>query len=466
MLTINLGLEEKKMPVDQNFDAVAAVEAIAQAESALVACETEAAILTTAVESLERGQQLSKAIAEKTGDNAVAMTVGAEALKTSLAIIGQAKLADQIVAGAESYEAGTEAAGDVLKKMMDKAKEYAKKAWEFVRNLIIKVVKFVKGVFGKGDDTAEQLKKLLKKAKDDKRTNLKATEFETNVAERLAKQVKLMVAEAGSKGVDDAAIKAHVDTMKTLVDGLSTDVDLSVTLDDKLKAEDVAAADVKAAIEAGLGEDVKAILTKGTKTVDSDIKGYIEEKVKDAIVEDADAYIVKLIANNGDAATVQIVELVGAADDLEAVAKADLKGKEAISAYKKLVNKIRVRTLSVAPEWEDIKEYAEKLAPVPFSSAESIVKELAGVAKSSEKKGDKSVKAVEKAEKTATKALDALTKELEGPSAAAAELMKVVLDVKSKYKLVHAKATANVLMDAARPKFGDIIKESVRLYEK
>ena len=480
---IDLGLNEKRGNAG-NIDLVTATEDMARAESALTTCETERAIVIAAAENLERGMELSKAIADKTQDEGVALAVGKEALTASLRMLGQASAASQLTAGTESFTAGAEASEGMLKKLIEKAKEYTKKVWDYIRNLVAKVVKYVKGLFGKGDDTATQLEDLLKKAKDDKRTNLKATEFDKATAKRLINNVKILAKKQGDKGINDSALMDEVAAVGALL-GKDGGLDILNNTADRLSrsyknniisaSENDSMDTVKNKIQGALTD--KAVLKGSLFNTSASIKYSDEaEKYKDLIEEKLDsdmerAYI-RLLANDSDTLTVLVIDIT-ADDDVIKDFNGDTKtGKEAFEVAKKVVDSIKVKTISVTAPTSEIEEYAEKLEPIPYNSAENIVKKLKDATKTADKTANKIEKDVEKAAKSANKALDEIEKtdpvknNTLGVEAKAAETYRAVINMQNELAKAMSKAIAANIKDAARPKWGDIIKESVRLYEK
>jgi len=49
---------------------------------------------------------------------------------------------------------------------MDAIKKYAKKALEFAREILVKVMNFLKGLFGKKESTSDDIEQLVKDAKN------------------------------------------------------------------------------------------------------------------------------------------------------------------------------------------------------------------------------------------------------------------------------------------------------------
>ena len=474
---IDLGLEEKRVKTG-DIDLVAAAEDMARAESALTTCETERAIVVAAAENLERGLELSKAIAEKTQDEGVALAVGKEALTASLRMLGQASAASEITAGTESFAAGAEASEGMLAKLIAKAKEYAKKIWDYIRNLVAKVVKYVQGLFGKGEDTATQLKELLKKAKDDKRTNLKATEFDKATAERLIKNVKYLAKKQDSKGITDSALMDQVSKLETSFDDAKNGLtfgQLNTNVSDEVKTI-VTNADESATMSTIRDEIKKAFgfnipFDKAEIDYDDALKDD-KDMIEDKLDSNLDRANVLPLVSDGDSLSVLVVSLEADDEDIDAYNKDDKTGKEAYAIAKKVVNSIRVKTVKVDVPADEVEEFAEKLEPIPFNSAENIVKKLEKVTKKADKVAKDLKKDTEKAVKDLFKAMDELEKtdavknNTPGVKGDATQLARAVISVVDAIAQADTKARAANIKNAARPKWGDIVKESVRLYEK
>jgi len=393
-----------------------------------------------------------------------------------LKIIGQGSVANDVTAGTESYEVGMEASDSILKKMYEKSKEYMKKAWEIIRNLIIKVVKFAKGLIGKGDDTATQLKELLKKAKEDKRTNLKADKFDDATAKRLIGEVKVLALLKGDKGIDDSALKEQVDSlagiMANVKDGektVATIAGLKAKIEKFIKeaGEETTVKDIFDILKTDEGELGNQ---KGIEFV-GNVSSEIQNLIKEAIDSDIENGMVEVISNDGDVVKALVV-YSNNEDVLEEAKKSDKKGKEALELAKKIVNSLRVKVVKVAPELKDVEGYAEKLSPIPFNSAEVIVKQLEKATKKAEKVAGSAEKNVEKAIKDLNSLLDEIEKSSEvkegtpGIKGLAAEVSRAFINFVSNAAREETKAVAEFIKNAVRPKWGDIIKESVRLYEK
>jgi len=474
---IDLGLNEKRER-NTTVDVVAAAEAMNAAEMSLVKCETEKAIVVAAAENLERGVQLSQAIAEKTQDEGVALAVGNEALVASMRMLGQASVGESLTAGTESFTAGVEASEGMLKKMIDKAKEYAKKVWDFIRNLIAKVVKWVKALFGKGDDTATQLKELLKKAKDDKRTKLNTSEFDTTTATRLIKQVKYIAKLRGDKGVDETAV---MDNLGVLSKGISAVKELS--LKDALGGTMITEA--TAAIE-NADDNITLDSLKNSIISDIDIldeKNQGKIQFTDELKNDQDMIEEEL---DSDIETAMVMPLFLGADSLSVLViytniddatmsdfKAATKiGKEAVDVAKKAVDGIKVKVITISPSYDDVKEYEGKMEPIPFNSADNIVKKLEKVTKNADTIANKLEKNADKVAKEFNKALDDLEKteavknNTPGVKGSLVQLTRSLINLAEKSTQEVAKHMASQIREAARPKWGDIVKESIRLYEK
>lgn len=495
-MKISLGLESATHRVaDENFDALGAYADVVAAKEALATNDMQIQLLSTGVENLESGIALADAIAAKTGDAATAVVVGKEALTTSLRVIGQADIADSIItAGTEDITAAVESMGDVLKKMVDKTKELAKKVWEFIRNLIAKVVKFVKGIFGKGDDTAEQLVELLKKAKSDGKTKLDADEFDEATRMRLAKNIKALI--YTTKGdIDGDTLNNAAMELENILTGAKAKSNKDAMVSEILSGKDVptfegelkglanAAKATDPKTETGLStlKDWCAKIVKlsvgkvdadGNSSVQDILKddlGGLTDKVEDAIGEDYAKVLVTVTGADFNKMALTITYVTEEA--LEAV-KAIGTAKdfsELKSSVRKAYAGLKVKTVTVAPDESELKDLSDKIKPVDFNAADKIAKTLKSVAKKADDTAKKMEKSIEKADKEIQKTLDAVAKESYTTPDVGGFCIQVVEKhngyITDTVKSVTA-GSAVTLTAAVRPKIGDQIKESVRLYVK
>lgn len=124
-------------------------------------------LITVSAENIISGAKMANAIAAK-GDQSTAVAVAHESLKSGLAVIGQAQVADMVLAGTEDITVATEGIKDTLKKMWAKTKEFVKKIWEWVKKLVSKVKDFIMGALGKKSGLpAFELYEELVKAKQE-----------------------------------------------------------------------------------------------------------------------------------------------------------------------------------------------------------------------------------------------------------------------------------------------------------
>ena len=473
---IDLGLNEKRVRVG-DIDLAAAAEDMAYAESALNTCETERAIVVAAAENLERGLELSKAIAEKTQDEGVALAVGKEALTASLRMLGQASAASQITAGTESYTAGAEAAEGMLSKMMDKVQEYGKKIWYFITNLVAKVVKFVKGIFGKGDATGTQLEEKLKKAEDEGRTTLKVNEFDTSTARRIVSNVKYLAKKQGSKGIDKDAIIKQITEVRNLLNDATDRPSLDM-LDGKLLSEfkDAVVADDNTTLASIKDKIVTSFGKLGITIFDAKA----EIKYHDDIKDDADMFKPEIdsnatrvnvfpLANDGNVLSVLAIYLTVQESDMTEFAAGTKTGKEALDLLKKVFDGVHVKTINLEASAKDIEGFIENTKPLSPSDVSAVIKELLTTDKSVEKVTQKLEKIVDGYKKAHRKAIGELKKESKDATGVKANAIGTLNAIYAVYDKVTQAVTKNATKNikiGARNKLGDIIIESIKLYEK
>jgi len=205
--------------LDAYVEVVAAVEASARNTAQLDMLKMTAA-------NIERGNTLAMAVADATGDQSVGVTVGAESFSMAMGLIGYGE-AGQVAVGAESVTAGVESISDMAKKVMEAVKKYSLKALELAHEILIKVMNFIKGLFGKKEATSDDIDKLVEKAKKDGRTALGETDFDDSTKERLLKELPMLIVENQNKELTGKVYEEYIDSMNvdsTLADSLGTKV--------------------------------------------------------------------------------------------------------------------------------------------------------------------------------------------------------------------------------------------------
>ena len=195
-IKIDLGLKQKRQDMEKDHgDPIVALEALLNVKNELKTYELEYDALNAAIESLQKGIEFSRVVAEKSNDKSLHIAAGKEALASSLRIIGQENIVKDVTAGAESYEAGLEANKNILDKMIEKSKELAKKTREKTALLLKKTSIFIKDTIGGGTEAAKKIKFLLSEAKKEKRVNLKTDRFNDKTAVKLINTIKLYTLE-------------------------------------------------------------------------------------------------------------------------------------------------------------------------------------------------------------------------------------------------------------------------------
>jgi len=519
-LDIKLGTESSTRG---NFrsDDFNALDAFAGVQAGTESLERESLkidLLGTAMDTIERGQALSVAIYDKTGDADAAIVAGAESLSTSLAIIGKNVTATSIKAGTESVTAGVESAGDVFKSMWDAVKTTAKKVWEYIRNLLAKVEDFIKGLFGKSEDTGSDLVKLLEKAKKEKRTELKKDNFSEDVRKRLATHYGFALQNDNKLDadyfmdqyrvidslLDKPTIGTNVDSALTFINGLDAKLTtLSETIKPVSETSDNAdnEDEIKAAYKAVIVDicatvipnDENHLLKQLSSAGDTELLNGVDLSVKGTDVEDkiSEAYssIIRVASITASKAVISIVLLTDNAGELVTNFldgkdadgnKYENQGKEGLTKLlndtKKVYNGIQFHTVTVKPDVEDITIDEELIKPMEPIDAMQVAKRLKEYGKKAQSKINKYSSTVAKASKTVDKASDNIEKALTklGKASPISEKIGSAVQVTfnknqeivlKEYKAI-ATANTELGMELVRSSVSHIIKESVRLYTK
>jgi len=477
---IDIGLEEDNVDViDTNIDLVAAAEAMSHAERALMACETEQAIVVAAAENLDRGIQLANAIAEKTRDEGVALAVGKEALTASLNMLGQAEAASQITAGTESFTAGTEAAEGMLKKLLDKAQEYGKKIWDFITNLAAKVVKFVKGIFGISDARVK-LTKLIDKAKDEGRTTLKVTEFDKEVATKLGKKLNFMRILAMGKaiGADEIIdfnrlfIKASVDS--ALMPSPSTQLDIllnfSKDIFNYIKEDDITSA--KNYLDSYLVGfiNLNKFTDFNSNMLIYDITAYkLEPLLTPFILKEFNikSGIVKTMFTDANNIELILIHIDKESEAFKKYYSSDITLSDMVNFINEI--KIDIANLSL---YADKYGFAEtKITPVTFDNAKKIINAMKEHKPAMNRLSGYLEKNIKDVGKDSEKAFKKIAMQYAGEAddddiKQGLLLMKALFTMTTKVTSNLTQGIIKYLKETVNPKWADVIEESIKLYEK
>jgi len=515
-LDIKLGAEKRTHKVPTTFDALDSYAEVVAATENLERTSLQFEMLNKTAENMEHGQVLASAVADATGDNATAVAVGRESLRMSLSMIGQAHLADEAYVGAESVTAGAEGAKDFFKAVWDKIKETALKVWKWIKDLVAKVVRFVMGVFGKAEDTAEQLTAMLKKLKADGKTRLNETEFPKEVRLRLAKEMPLLVvntktltAQEIEEWVDKAANLntdkkvsekndyLEPDKVKDIITKLSVKdnagsyVDVSATADEvAVNITDEAYSDIADAIKKLVGnDDVKPTISDGTPIKNVDVQDAIDNDASD--IERGKAFSVAVTPENVKVVVVGLTEDANDAyKNFTSSPAKDVDGEEISTdagKYTRTLNKIisGIKVVNVNVKVEDISDATdneEGITPLDHSECTSIAKKLKDAGKDMEKAIKALDKEVSKGEKEApkiyktmsdvvdqigkgnndTKGLSERKKVAKALTNACEKLLKANLDVAKSISV----GLAESAKETVRSRFSHIIKASADLYVK
>lgn len=503
MLKIDLGLESSTHVVASDFNALDAYGEVVAATEAAEKNGMQLDMLQMTAANIERGNTLAMAVADATGDQSVAVTVGAESFSMAMGMIGHGE-AGQVFAGTESVTAGMEGVADMAKKVMDTMKKYAKKALEFARELLVKVMNFLKGLFGKKEDTAEAILQLVKDAKNDGRIKLDTDEFGKAVQERLAKEIPVVLAMHSGKTISGSVIEDFIDGMKVSNDAVDDNVIDGydpAKISDKYDAGFDESGDVKDD-KTGLNTNVSAIksviidivatedmLTKGgakysNETTKQDIES-LDSTELDSLVNDN--FSVDFIELNRTPSKISFIAEVVSDEaseqwgNLNSDKVLNIKGEElkSLGELKTLVGKIlsgvSVVSKTISLENKDYKDEMENVKPLEVSECLAIAKKLKENGKDVDKtlkNIEKKVKAFEKTIETANSAYEKanIDKNDDKVSKLSNQINFEIYKKSASLgvEIIRATSTGNasVATELGRSKFGHIVKESARLWKK
>jgi len=471
---IDLGLKKDQPAHVENIDMGVAIEEMYRAEYALKECEVEEAILTSAVENLQRGIEFSKAVVEKTQDESLAIVVGKEALASSLRIIGQEEVLEGVTAGTESYEAGIEANENILTTMIKTLKKYVKKAWEFLVNLVSKVVDYIKGLFGQKGYAAAKLQKILDKAKEEGKTKLSKDKFDEEVAVKLASN-NIGVIEAAGGALSVKSLQGQIKEISDFFDKRG-----SILASLKLLDKSVFDAASKLGKDSNMEQIRKAIsLMPVVSVVSKEAEGIFPDGLNKNIIEAVKKELggdVKRIHAKGYIASGKVILVPvkyydGSEDVVQKLYDNNLKGADALKAFKEAVAGVKSKIVVIKPETKDAEKYADKIKPLNFNEATSLVKEVDSITSTMEKYTKDFKADVENAKNRILNSIDAVEKEMAKQSeedeikSLVAKTLKDYLKIVDSVARAEVKATVEATKNIVKPSWGDYVIESAKLYE-
>jgi hypothetical protein len=506
MFNIDILGNEKQHKVEGTTDVTAALMDVSVAEEGLLVSSMELALATTALENIEDGVALADAIAAK-GDETSAVVVANEVLRQNLKVLGQEAVASQVTAGTESIVAANESITDMLKKAWEKTKEMALKVWKWIVDMVSKAGHFLMGLIGKGDSTYERIKKLVKKHKDAKTTNLDGQEFSESVQKAINAKFKLLavdknidasnivkVLEANQESLKEAnegrteilgstisntdAVSTIVDFYKNIVDTNFYDKDGKF---DKTKKTNFIGALEKITGQLPLsGGSIPKSWTFGTKSAPStkELEKMVQEGVEDAISDASGGLILTL---SEGVASVRCLAVYVSEDHEETLedfksskAKDEFDPAKCVNAALKVVKSIKVKEVNVSPEESDYEDNFKDVAPLEFSEIENIQDALKDADKQAGKiiksYGDKITKEKKDLEK-AVKTEFITNKDAKEDLAKVAPKARTIVNALISIKTTVAKALATGAINAAKEVISanevyDYCSKSAALYKK
>jgi len=446
---------------DANFDPIHELEVAKESYSAY---EAELKDLE-AMERLEESTEAFEAAREVVLEVSASLPADeASKLKQAFTVSFEAMTyaAAELTADQDEDIAAFESAGGegFLAKIWKGIKDTAKKVWTYVVEFVTRIVNFIKGLFGKKDTTGEALVELLDKLKEEKKVKLEVDKFEDIVASRLVKEVGL-AAVVLNKKLDGNAItefiKIQVTTMSLIEKAKKDEISDLVTSIADLPAKEAYSA-VKRQIDSlsnkiNCPTELNSLVSEidTDKVMDGDylFEGYVNELTPTKIG------VIFEYANKE------------AIEEAEELAKEGKYGK----ACNKLATAIGSKAYKFNPDTKDVEDMKENIVPLSFAEAYNIAKLLKNVGKEVAKIAEKTKKNAEKNKKVVEKVLDKIEKEAyKNPDEDKINVMtlarKVVqigaISTPSKF----ATGTASTAASIVRSPFGQIVKESTRLYTK
>jgi len=482
-IKIDLGLKQKRQDMEKDHgDPIVALEALLNVKNELKTYELEYDALNAAIESLQKGIEFSRVVAEKSNDKSLHIAAGKEALASSLRIIGQENIVKDVTAGAESYEAGLEANKNILDKMIEKSKELAKKTREKTALLLKKTSIFIKDTIGGGTEAAKKIKFLLSEAKKEKRVNLKTDRFNDKTAVKLINTIKLLAYLKGNKGVAAKDLEKLVEELskrilemsniKEIIQPISTFKDKAEKLISSI-SDDITITDIVKILN--LKENVMVPLEENKVEIVDKVDGDLEKYIKNVQPTDIKSGKCKIIYYNGDSIVLYYI-YVKNSYVIRALKDNGLKGLEAVKTVKDFLNNLYYLTYPFHPKLEFVEAYANKLKPVPYKNVAAIADKLEKIAnkvptaiKDIEKKYNSSMESIGDAVIDIRDRLNNKIKSGEG-------LSELEIETYELLRLYHGfisfdiarrlDAEIDVFRDAIKPKWTKIIEESIKLYEK
>ncbi len=502
-INLSAGTENNKMSKGVKYDPVEEGMGYAAAVSNMEQLTVSAAVLTAGAENLERAIVLSKAISTQTGDNAVAVAAGTESLTATLRTFGQdAMVADMQLEG-KDLTGAMEGISDVLESMYKKSKEVANNIWVYIQEMADRALKFVLGIFGADGDSGVSIKALLEKAKKSEQTNLTATEFDESTATRLAKSVAALLT-VNPTDITGDRINNFINAQESVVTAGVNGGKLELAVALEQAGRDV----VTAATEIATADVDEAAFVKmfTDKVV---IDGYLTGGISD--IPTKTGFVNGSTGDAGDVVTTNQGEIEKELGDFEAAVvtctgltpsklyfTAIMFTEEGLKAYKRItaskqdvngeaykiatlkadinaaISGFKIIAINLTGDAVEAVKNAKNVVPVSYDDAATISDTYTKVNKKLEGNVDKIQKTIKKSMNAYNKTEKAVFTEIEKAlTDKDAEVVKFLTKLASgTLKNILAVAKANAVgttatsVDLVKSKFVDIVKASVKLYEK
>jgi len=473
------------------------IEATASLEK--VASDAEkAAVLAT---NITAGLNAAEHIKNVTGDENAALVTAMASATISMSSVGMSKQDIDGLLDPSSYSAATASATDVIKDAWETAKEYGKKVWEYIRNLLNSLIDFVMGIIGKGGESGKKLLDMLDKLKKDGKIRLNTDEFNEGVQKRIAKRLPYIVGKASAK-LGSGDYKSFIESVFSAIGTTNTDNNEAYTLENGVAADKTTTGntDFKYVGKYANGKDDKkhiiGMLEKfgndhigdksGDTTTDKD--DAVDTDDIEAEIGDVASYSYEKVGQNAKQISLCVTYVTNDAKDAYQNFKTDklpngdaiaepTKGfstQEIVKVATAMTKGVKVVDIKVKVKEEDALSNAEYVVPLDFSDARAVADDLKTKAKGVEKK----VKELEKKAKNLEKEAQRTYKEAEKTITSTtndgkARVMRAAFDVidtqnkitRDKVKAKSAGAAISVA-ELLNSNVAVVITESARLYEK
>lgn len=472
----------------EGADLVKASTEYADAQVQLNDADVESQTLGAAMNQVSETMETANAVAGTESGDAMGQAIMSTGIVcASITMGGTAADVQDVVDGNLS-------ASDFFGKIVEAAKDAAKKVWEFIRNLLNKGADLIAGIIGSNGTSGKVLVDKLKKLKKDGKTNLGDAEFSKATQERLAKLYPVLIGSkldfSGiSKFIQDTAGKVEDETaLETSRNDLNLSLKSIADLQTIFKTNGNDS-NMVAATAGAANEILTDLLKLSAKTVYessvTDAKDYLDTDAIDKEIGEVYHANVRLIVCTAKKAYLTAVIITDAGHDKIKDAEKLLNGLDLTdndnvevagkiaSAINKLSSALTFKGFKVDFDETEALDTADKIEPMVFSDCMDIAKLLDTSSKNVEKRLRNMKKMADKVEKDNNKKIDDTTAANSEKDGTRRIFGKVALDYSIRenkktmdlYRLTTEAITA-AGMELVKSPFDTFINESVRLMKK